>query len=82
MDPAEKRRLYWKCRRGLLELDIVLQRYLLKHPEDSTLAELLDLPDNALLFLKRPDRKPDPSKIATGDALASGPALKPSDRSA
>jgi len=46
MDPTEKRRLYWKCRRGLLELDIVLSRYLVKHPEDDTLSDLLDLPDN------------------------------------
>jgi antitoxin CptB len=41
--------LYWKCRRGLLELDLVLQRYLVKHPEDNILlSELLDLPDNDL----------------------------------
>jgi antitoxin CptB len=46
MDQADKNRLSWKCRRGLLELDIVLHRYLLKHPEDNTLSELLDLPDN------------------------------------
>jgi antitoxin CptB len=48
MDPAEKRRLQWKCRRGLLELDLVLQRYLLKHPEDDMLSELLDAADNDL----------------------------------
>ena len=48
MDRADKNRLFWKCRRGLLELDIVLQRYLLKHPEDNTLSDLLDLPDNDL----------------------------------
>jgi antitoxin CptB len=41
-------RLKWKCRRGLLELDLVLQRYLEKHPEDATLFALLDLPDNDL----------------------------------
>jgi antitoxin CptB len=46
MDQADKNRLSWKCRRGLLELDIVLHRYLLKHPEDNTLSELLDLADN------------------------------------
>ncbi len=48
MDQAAKNRLYWKCRRGLLELDLVLQRYLLKHPEDSTLSEFLDGSDNNL----------------------------------
>lgn len=48
MDAAARNRLYWKCRRGLLELDIVLQRYLAKRPEDHLLSELLDLPDNDL----------------------------------
>ncbi len=48
MYQADKNRLYWKCRRGLLELDIVLQKFLVKHPEDRMLSELLDLPDNDL----------------------------------
>ena len=48
MDAAARNRLYWKCRRGLLELDIVLQRYLAKRPDDHLLFELLDLPDNDL----------------------------------
>ena len=48
MDQVAKNRLYWKCRRGLLELDLVLQRYLLKYPEDSTLSEFLDGSDNNL----------------------------------
>ena len=41
-------RLYWKCRRGLLELDLVLQRYLQHYPDDESLAPLLELPDNDL----------------------------------
>ena len=41
-------RLRWKCRRGLLELDLVLERYLQKNPEDAELQALLDLPDNDL----------------------------------
>ena len=44
----ERERLKWKCRRGLLELDIVLQRYLALHPDDRALSPLLDLPDNDL----------------------------------
>ena len=48
MERVERERLRWKCRRGLLELDIVLQRYLARHPDDGTLSELLDLPDNDL----------------------------------
>jgi len=47
MDRAADR-LRWKCRRGLLELDIVLERYLQKNPKDDELSGLLDLPDNDL----------------------------------
>jgi antitoxin CptB len=47
MDRAADR-LRWKCRRGLLELDIVLERYLQKNPVDAELSALLDLPDNDL----------------------------------
>lgn len=51
----EVRRLSWRCRRGLLELDIVLQRFSDKHLADLTKLELLafdsllDLPDNEFL---------------------------------
>ena len=48
MNRVEREKLKWKCRRGLLELDIVLERYLARHPEDRDLTELLDLPDNDL----------------------------------
>jgi len=48
MDAAARNRLRWKCRRGLLELDIVLEHYLANGPEDHALSELLDLPDNDL----------------------------------
>jgi antitoxin CptB len=49
---AEQRRLAWRCRRGMLELDIVLQRFMAQHFNDLTLDELsafdvmLELPDN------------------------------------
>ncbi len=48
---AEQRRLAWRCRRGMLELDIVLQRFVSEHFNGLTLAEmaqldaLLELPD-------------------------------------
>jgi antitoxin CptB len=42
-------RLKWKCRRGLLELDLVFERFLMKYPLEEKLSELLDLPDNDLL---------------------------------
>jgi antitoxin CptB len=49
---AEQRRLAWRCRRGMLELDIVLQRFIAQHFNHLTLIELqafdemLELPDN------------------------------------
>ena len=47
MSTLEHNRLRWRCRRGLLELDIVLHRYLEKHREPIP-AALLELPDNDL----------------------------------
>lgn len=49
---VEARRLAWRCRRGLLELDIVLQRFVasqftsLTSQELIALDALLELPDN------------------------------------
>jgi len=48
MDRAQRERLRWRCRRGMLELDLVLARYLARYPEDESLAELLALPDREL----------------------------------
>ena len=45
----EQNRLKWMCRRGLLELDLVLERFLKTNPAADEFAELLDLPDNDLL---------------------------------
>ena len=49
-DAVSRNRLYWKCRRGLLELDIVLQRFIpiLRDEDVRPLHDLLDLPDNDL----------------------------------
>jgi len=46
---VEQNRLKWKCRRGLLELDLILEKFLQKHPAEVRLSELLDLEDNHLL---------------------------------
>ena len=45
---VEINRLKWDCRRGLLELDIILERFLEKS-DPRGLEELLELPDNDLL---------------------------------
>jgi len=61
MDRVARDRLKWKCRRGLLELDLVLERYLRSNPEDAELSELLELPDNDLwdIVSGRSDRYDD-----------------------
>lgn len=52
MQDAEQRRLAWRCRRGMLELDIVLQRFVKEQFGGLTLAEMqifdemLELADN------------------------------------
>jgi antitoxin CptB len=50
MDTAARNRLYWKCRRGLLELDLVFERFIptLRDEDEHPLLALLDLPDNDL----------------------------------
>ena len=47
-------RIRWRCRRGLLELDIVLGRFMEQHystldePQQIAFDEMLDLPDTEL----------------------------------
>ena len=56
-DPANRARLRWRSRRGLLENDILLTRFLDAHEEGlsdeevDALTRLLDLADNPLLDL-------------------------------
>ena len=56
-DPRRRARLRWRARRGLLENDLVLQRFFERHEQTLTdqdvagLDALLDLPDNELLDL-------------------------------
>jgi antitoxin CptB len=48
VDALSQHRLKWKCRRGLLELDLVLQNFIEQHLEENdinSLNELLDLQD-------------------------------------
>jgi antitoxin CptB len=54
MDAVKRHRLKWKCRRGLLELDLVLERFLqgpgasLSDEQLERFGELLEQPDNDL----------------------------------
>ncbi|UCH49402.1 MAG: succinate dehydrogenase assembly factor 2 [Betaproteobacteria bacterium] len=51
---SEDDRIRWHCRRGLLELDLVLNKFLESHfnhlttEQKGALTRLLDLPDNDL----------------------------------
>ena len=53
-DPVYLERVRWRCRRGLLELDIVLGRFIeqcyptLSEDQREVFDELLDLPDTEL----------------------------------
>jgi antitoxin CptB len=50
MDAVDHHRLKWKCRRGLLELDLVFERIVptLKDEEVPSFTALLDMPDTDL----------------------------------
>lgn len=57
LSELERRRLRWRARRGLLENDLIIGRFLarrgdaLASDEAAALARLLELPDNDLLDL-------------------------------
>ncbi|MBZ8140938.1 succinate dehydrogenase assembly factor 2 [Rubrivivax gelatinosus] len=57
LDPADLGRLRWRCRRGLLENDLFVERFFRDHEATITkqqaqgLMALMDLPDNDLLDL-------------------------------
>lgn len=78
---AELRRLAWRCRRGMLELDIVLQRFIALHFNDLTLAQLLafdnllELPDNDFWTLIS-SNKVTPKNADTVDVVNKIRALK------
>lgn len=71
IDPIEKKRIRWRSRRGLLELDLVLERFLAQRYDSLTAAEfaayreLLELPDNDFL------------DVVNGKAEIEDPALQP-----
>jgi antitoxin CptB len=54
-DARQFERLRWRCRRGLLELDLILLDFLehrfqtLSPPEQEAFTQLLSTPDNTLL---------------------------------
>jgi antitoxin CptB len=68
----EGRRLLWRCRRGMKELDVLLERYVrsqlsnASREERQTLTRLLDLPDPELadyLFGHTPATEPHLARL-------------------
>ena len=65
-------RLRWRCRRGLLENDLFIERFFQRHEADLTVRQaqglntLMDLSDNDLLDLLLRRRQPE-GELATAD---------------
>jgi antitoxin CptB len=86
IDPVELNRLKWRCKRGLLENDLFIERFFNEHGGHLTirhvagLQPLMDLSDNDLLDLLLARREPD-GELAIPEvnevlALLRRPALK------
>src|SRR5262249_27562414 len=64
-DPAKRARLRWRARRGLLENDLILTRFLDAHEESMSdeevdaFSRLMDLSDNELMDLMLARKQPD-----------------------
>ncbi|EGF33037.1 succinate dehydrogenase assembly factor 2 [Actimicrobium sp. CCC2.4] len=64
-DPANRARLRWRARRGLLENDLILTRFLDAHEagltddEVDALTRILDVSDNDLMDLILARKEPD-----------------------
>lgn len=71
-------RTRWRCRRGLLELDLILERFLAGHfagldaGQLRVFNELLDQPDNDLLDLAMGRLEPAPRYRAVVEMLREG----------
>ncbi len=74
-DPAKRARLRWRSRRGLLENDLILTRFLDAHEVNLTdeevdaLTRLLDLSDNDLMSLMLGQKELD-GELATRHVAA------------
>ena len=68
--------LRWRCRRGMLENDLLIERFFARHAATLTEAQaeglmaLMELDDNDLLDLLLRRREPDAALAAQPDAVA------------
>ncbi len=64
-DPIKRARLRWRARRGLLENDLIITRFLdgqeatLTDEEVDAFSRLMDLPDNELIVLRLARKEPE-----------------------
>ena len=74
LDPVALNRLKWRCRRGLVENDLLIERYFARHGACITarqadgLTALMELPDNDLLDLLLRRREPE-GRLARDDVI-------------
>ena len=79
-------RIRWRCRRGLLELDLVLDAFLergygrLDAGQRGLFDELLELPDNDLLDLALGRSEPEPRYRVVVELLRVDEGPAPADR--
>jgi len=79
-------RIRWRCRRGLLELDLVLQAFLergygrLDGGQRRLFDELLEQPDNDLLDLALGRCEPEPRYRAVVELLRGDEGSAPAER--
>ena len=72
LDERGLSKLKWRCRRGLLENDLLIERFFARHEarltvrQAAALDELMDLADNDLLDLLLKRREPE-GEINTSD---------------
>ena len=75
LSDLDRRRLRWRARRGLLENDLIISRFLDRHEPEldqaqvAALMRLLELPDNELLDLLLARREPAAPLDADGARL-------------
>src|SRR5437879_5072738 len=77
-DPRALGRLRWRCRRGLLENDLLIERFFARHGATLTAAQarglerLMNLPDTDLLdlLLRRTELDPDHDRADVREVLA------------
>jgi antitoxin CptB len=75
LSELERRRLRWRARRGLLENDLIIGRFLDRHEHEldeaqaRALLRLLELPDNELLDLLLARSEPGAPLISEADRL-------------